>query len=89
MNRQRTINLNEYKHIISLLVQLLELDMDTEERITEYIETFGVDNFLRDYELMDLPYDTLEKLESLAEIIEVLEEGREFMENEKKGGAIY
>lgn len=88
MNRQITINLNEYKHIISLLVQLLELDMDTEERITEYIETFGVDNFLRDYELMDLPYDTLEKLESLAEIIEVLEEGREFMENEKKGGVI-
>jgi|GEM_PF-2072372 len=88
MNRQRTINLNEYKHIISLLVQLLELDMDTEEKITEYIETFGVDNFLRDYELMDLPYDTLEKLESLAEIIEVLEEGREFMENEKKGGVI-
>lgn len=88
MNRQRTINLNEYKHIISLLVQLLEVDMDTEEKITEYIETFGVDNFLRDYELMDLPYDTLEKLESLAEIIEVLEEGREFMENEKKGGVI-
>lgn len=88
MNRQETINLNEYKHIISLLVQLLELDMDTEEKITEYIETFGVDNFLRDYELMDLPYDTLEKLESLEEIIEVLEEGRELMEDGKKGGVI-
>lgn len=88
MNRQRTINLNEYKHIISLLVQLLELDMDTEEKITEYIETFGVDNFLRDYELMDLPYDTLEKLESLEEIIEVLEEGRELIEDGKKGGVI-
>ncbi|MCY6356201.1 hypothetical protein [Clostridium sp. ZS2-4] len=88
MNTQRTINLNEYKHIISLLVQLLELDMDTEEKITEHIETFGVDNFLRDYELMDLPYDTLEKLESLEEIIEVLEEGRELMEDGKKGGVI-
>jgi hypothetical protein len=85
MNRKRTINLNEYKHIISLLVQLLELDMDTEEKITEYIETFGIDNFLKDFELMDLPYDTLEKLESLEEIIEALEEGRELIENKKRG----
>ncbi|VYT81566.1 hypothetical protein [Clostridium butyricum] len=88
MNKQRRINLTEYKYISSLIGQLLELDIDTEEKITGYIENFGVDNFLNDIELMDLPYDVLEKLESLEQIIEALDDEKEMLKNDKNGGAI-
>lgn len=88
MNKQRRINLTEYKYISSLLGQLLELDIDTEEKITGYIENFGIDNFLNDIELMDLPYDVLEKLESLEQIIEALDDEKEMLKNDKTGGAI-
>ncbi|MBC2579409.1 hypothetical protein [Clostridium sp. DJ247] len=83
MTKQKRIDLYSYKYISSLVAQLLELDIDTEEKITGYIENFGIDNFLKDIELMDLPYEILEKLESLEQIIEALEE-----ENEKNGGVI-
>lgn len=88
MNKQRRVNLTEYKYISSLLGQLLELDIDTEEKITGYIENFGVDNFLNDIELMDLPYDVLEKLESLEQIIEALDDEKQMLKNDKNGGAI-
>ncbi len=70
MNRNKGINRDNYKYISSLVAQLLELDIDTEEKITSYIENYGVDNFLRDYDKMELSYDTYEKLESLGMIIE-------------------
>ncbi len=70
MNRNKGINRNNYKYISSLIAQLLELDIETEEKITGYIENYGVDNFLKDYDKMELPYDTYEKLESLGMIIE-------------------
>lgn len=70
MNRNKGINRDNDKYISSLVAQLLELDIDTEEKITSYIENYGVDNFLRDYDKMELSYDTYEKLESLGMIIE-------------------
>jgi hypothetical protein len=70
VNRNKGINRDNYKYISSLVAQLLELDIDTEEKITSYIENYGVDNFLRDYDKMELSYDTYEKLESLGMIIE-------------------
>ncbi|WP_027626199.1 hypothetical protein [Clostridium lundense] len=70
MNKNKGINRDNYKYISSLIAQLLELDIDTEEKITGYIENYGVDNFLKDYDKMELPYETYEKLESLEMIIE-------------------
>lgn len=70
MNKNKEINRDNYKYISSLIAQLLELDIDTEEKITGYIENYGVDNFLKDYDKMDLPYEIYEKLESLGMIIE-------------------
>ena len=70
MNKNKGINRDNYKYISSLISQLLELDIDTEEKITGYIENYGVDNFLKDYDKMELPYETYEKLESLEMIIE-------------------
>ncbi|PWL55812.1 MAG: hypothetical protein DBY38_00530 [Clostridium cadaveris] len=70
MNKNKGINRDNYKYISSLIAQLLELDVDTEEKITGYIENYGVDNFLKDYDKMDLPYGAYEKLESLGMIIE-------------------
>ncbi|MDT8717069.1 hypothetical protein IAI10_10400 [Clostridium sp. 19966] len=70
MNKNKGINRDNYKYISSLIAQLLELDIDTEEKITGYIENYGVDNFLKDYDKMELPYETYEKLESLGIIIE-------------------
>jgi hypothetical protein len=70
VNKNKGINRDNYKYISSLIAQLLELDIDTEEKITGYIENYGVDNFLKDYDKMELPYETYEKLESLGMIIE-------------------
>lgn len=74
MNRNKGINRDDYKYISSLIAHLLELDADTEEKITGYIENYGVDNFLKDYDKMELPYDAYEKLESLGLILETLNE---------------
>lgn len=86
MIKQKRIDLDSYKYISLLLGQLIEPDINTEEKITGYIESFGIDNFLKNIEMMDLPYDILEKLESLEQIIEVLEE-KALIEN-KKGSDI-
>jgi len=50
----------------------LELDIDTEEKITLYIENYGVDNFLRDFNKMELRSEVYEKLESLELVLETL-----------------
>lgn len=73
MTHQKGINRDSYKYISSLLAQLLELDIDTEEKITGYIENYGLDHFLLDSKHMDLPQEISEKIESLTEIIESLE----------------
>ena len=73
MNKNKGINRDNYKYISSLIAQLLELDIDTEEKITGYIENYGVDNFLKDYDKMELSYEIYEKLESLGMIIENME----------------
>ncbi|MDT8716068.1 hypothetical protein IAI10_05330 [Clostridium sp. 19966] len=70
MNKE--INRESYKYLCSLMAQLLELDADTEEMITEYIEKHGVDNFFKDYENMELPYEVYEKLEGLQMVLETL-----------------
>lgn len=77
MNKQQEINLMQYKYISSLLAQLLEVDIYTEEIITGYIETFGVDKFFNNIELMDLPFEVIDKLENLQLILEALEEEKE------------
>lgn len=77
MKKQQKINLMEYKYISSLLAQLLEVDIYTEEIITGYIEIFGVDKFFNNIEMMDLPYELIEKLENLQLILEALEEEKE------------
>lgn len=74
MNRNKGINRDNYKYISSLIGQLLELDIYTEEKITGYIENYGIDNFLKDYDKMELSYEICEKLESLGLILETLNE---------------
>lgn len=63
MNKQQSINLAEYKYISSLIAQLLEVDIYTEEIITGYIENFGVDKFFNNIEMMDLPSEVIDKLD--------------------------
>ncbi|QAA32726.1 hypothetical protein [Clostridium manihotivorum] len=77
MNKQQSINLAEYKYISSLLAQLLEVDIYTEEIITGYIENFGVDKFFNNIEIMDLPSEVIDKLENLQLILEALEKEKE------------
>lgn len=74
MINQNEINRDNYKYISSLLAQILELDIDTEEKITGYIENYGIDNFLKDYDKIELSYEAYEKLDSLGLIIETLNE---------------
>ena len=74
MNKNKGINRDNYKYISSLIGQLLELDIYTEEKITGYIENYGIDNFLKDYDKMELSYEICEKLESLGLILETLNE---------------
>lgn len=70
MNKK--VNRDSYKYLCSLMAQLLELDSYTEEKIAEYIESYGVDNFFKDYEKMELPYEVYEKLEGLQLVLETL-----------------
>lgn len=74
MIKNKEIKRDNYKYISSLIAHLLELDIDTEEKITGYIENYGIDNFLKDYDKMELPYEAYEKLESLGLILETLNE---------------
>lgn len=74
MNKNEEIDRDNYKYISSLIAQLLELDIVTEEKITEYIENYGVNNFLKDFNKMELPYAAYEKLESLKLVLETLYE---------------
>ena len=74
MNTSEGINLDSYKYICSLIAQLLELDIYIEEKITAYIEKYGINNFLKDYNKMELPYEVYEKLENLGLFLETLNE---------------
>ena len=74
MNKNTGIDRDNYKYISSLIAQLFELDIETEEKITGYIENYGMDNFLKDYDKMDLPDDAYGKMESLELILETLYE---------------
>ena len=74
MIKQNEINRDNYKYISSLLAQILELDIYSEEKITVYIENYGIDNFLKDYDKIELSYEAYEKLDSLGLIIETLNE---------------
>ena len=74
MNKNKGINRDNYKYISSLIGQLLELDIYTEEKITGYIENNAIDNFLKDYDKIEISYVTCEKLESLGLILETLNE---------------
>lgn len=74
MDKKKTINRNSYKYISSLIAQLLELDIDTEEKITGYIEHYGIDNFLKDYDKMEFRYEIYEKLDSLGLVLRTLNE---------------
>jgi hypothetical protein len=86
MNKQQSINLAEYKYISSLIAQLLEVDIYTEEIITGYIENFGVDKFFNNIEMMDLPSEVIDKLENLQLILEALEEEKEINNLWENGG---
>ncbi|ERI90690.1 hypothetical protein HMPREF1982_03728 [Clostridiales bacterium oral taxon 876 str. F0540] len=86
MNKQQSINLAEYKYISSLIAQLLEVDIYTEEIITGYIENFGVDKFFNNIEMMDLPSEVIDKLENLQLILEALEEEKEINNLWDNGG---
>lgn len=74
MDNGKEIDRNNYKYISSLITQLLEFDIDTEEKITRYIENYGVDNFLRDFNKMELRSEVYEKLENLELVLETLYE---------------
>lgn len=87
MKNKILVNLDNYKYISSLIAQILELDIYTEEIITGYIETFGVDNFFNNIEMMDLPSEVIEKLENLQLILEALEEEKEINSLWNNGGA--
>lgn len=72
MNNRKEINLDSYKYICSLIAELLELDGYTEEKITGYIESYGIDNFFKDYDKMELLNEVYEKLENLGLVLETL-----------------
>lgn len=62
------------KYLGSLVSQLFGIDLDIEEKITGYIETFGISKFIENFTKMDLPKEVIDKLESLKLILEVYDE---------------
>ncbi len=68
--------LMEYKKCADLLVELLDLDAQTKEKMIQCFQVMGIKNFFLSLELVDLSPETAEKLKSIKSIIEMLDEER-------------
>jgi hypothetical protein len=64
----------EYIKCVDLLDKLIDLDMDTKEKIHRCIQSIGIKKFFSHLELMDLSMETCEKLKSIKSIIELFDE---------------
>jgi len=67
----------EYIKCVGLLAELIDLDVDTKEKIHMCFQSMGIKTFFLHLESVDLPLETCEKLKSIKSIIEMFdEEGR-------------
>ena len=66
----------EYIKCVGLLAELIDLDVDTKEKIHKYFQSMGIKNFFLHLESVDLPSETSEKLKSIKSIIEIVDEKR-------------
>ena len=64
----------EYRKCAGLLVELLDLDADTEEKIQKCFQRKGIKTFFQHLESADLAPETSEKLQSLQALIEILDD---------------
>ena len=63
----------EYAKCVGILAELIDLDIDTKEKIYKCFQSMGIQNFLIHLELVDLPIETCEKLKSIKSIIWLLD----------------
>mgnify|MGYP000897568350 CR=1 FL=1 len=64
----------EYIKCADLLAKLIDLDVDTKERIHKCFQNMGIKNFFLHLELIDLSPETCEKLKSIKSIIEIFDD---------------
>ena len=64
----------EYIKCVGLLAELIDLDVDTKEKIHMCFQSMGIKNFFLHLESVDLPPETSEKLKSIKSIIEIVDE---------------
>ncbi|GKX31401.1 hypothetical protein SH1V18_38810 [Vallitalea longa] len=62
-------NIKQYENICTSLIKLLEVDEQTSKKISNYILDYGVENFLKNIELMDFTVDITNKLLAVQDIL--------------------
>lgn len=66
----------EYIKCVGLLAELIDLDVDTKEKIHMCFQSMGIKNFFLHLESVDLPPEASEKLKSIKSIIEIVDAKR-------------
>ncbi|NJD01812.1 MAG: hypothetical protein FIA99_04270 [Ruminiclostridium sp.] len=61
MNQQNM----EYQKAVQIIAELLMLDSDTKQKISTYIQSYGIGHFLDNLEAYDLPRETNQKFQAL------------------------
>lgn len=65
--------IKQYEAICKSLIELLEVNEEVNSKITEYINNYGVINFFRSFEFMELPDDTHKKLQAIQDVLFYIE----------------
>ncbi|SKC66500.1 hypothetical protein [Maledivibacter halophilus] len=65
--------IKEYEAICKSLINLLDIDEKSNLKITQYINNYGVVNFFKNTELMELPEDAHKKLQAIQDVLFYIE----------------
>ena len=63
----------EYQKTVEVMTWLLDLDAETERKVSTYMQSGGIKTFFLNLESFDLPVDVLIKLQDLRAVIEAFD----------------
>jgi len=65
--------IKQYEAICKSLIELLEVNEEVNLKITEYINNYGIINFFRNFEFMELPDDIRKKFQAIQDVLFYIE----------------
>lgn len=63
----------EYQKTVEVMTWLLDLDTETERKVSTYMQSMGIKTFFLNLESFDLPIEVLIKLQDLRAVIEAFD----------------